>query len=157
MADVTLRDVQDSDLPVFFGFRQDPEANRMAAFTAPDPGDQEAFDALWDRIRSNPEIVARTIESGGQVVGDIGCFDFEGERMVAYWIGRDYWGRGIATEALRRFLTVVTERPLVARVAEGNPGSLRVLTKVGFTVVGDDRAYAHGRGAETAELILRLT
>jgi RimJ/RimL family protein N-acetyltransferase len=63
----------------------------------------------------------------------------DGERQVGYWIARDRWGRGIATAALTALLEQVTERPLCARVAAHNRGSLRVLEKCGFRLVGEER------------------
>ncbi len=53
-------------------------------------------------------------------------------RMVGYWIGKEYWGRGIASEALRLYLVEELQRPLLATVAEHNTGSIRVLEKAGF-------------------------
>jgi RimJ/RimL family protein N-acetyltransferase len=76
---------------------------------------------------------------------------------VTYWIGRQDWGQGIATRALKEFLTgIETTRPLSARAASDNAGSIRVLEKCGFTHVGVDRGFAHGRNEETEEAILRL-
>src|ERR671922_121773 len=73
------------------------------------------------------------------------------------WIGRSYWGQGVATRALKEFLTrIETTRPLYARAASDNAGSIRVLEKCGFTRVGVDRGFAHGRNEETEEVILRL-
>jgi RimJ/RimL family protein N-acetyltransferase len=53
-------------------------------------------------------------------------------------------------------LVLVPTRPIFARVASDNPGSLRVLQKCGFTVVGTDRGYANGRNATIEESILRV-
>ncbi len=50
----------------------------------------------------------------------------------------------------------MTVRPLFARAATDNLGSLRVLQKCGFEVVGRNKEFAHGRGADTEEYILRL-
>jgi RimJ/RimL family protein N-acetyltransferase len=47
-------------------------------------------------------------------------------------------------------------RPLYARAASDNAGSIRVLEKCGFTRVGGGRAFAHGRDEETEEVVLRL-
>ena len=52
--------------------------------------------------------------------------------MIGYWIGRDFWGRGIATAALAAFIAQVKERPLHAFVATHNVGSIRVLEKCEF-------------------------
>src|SRR5919106_2849319 len=122
---VALRKVHDSDLPVFFRQMNDPEAVRMAAFTAKDPADRDAFDALWKRIRASDD-VARTVLADGDVVGSAAVYGEPGEREVTYWIDRAYWGRGIATAALRDLLAEVPERPLYARAAADNEGSLCV-------------------------------
>ncbi len=153
---VTLRPVEDADLPIFFAFEQDPEAIHMAAFTAEDPADRAAFNAHWARIRGNERIILRTILVDGQVAGSLAHFEMFDQPQVSYWLGRAFWGRGIATAGLAAFLKIVTLRPLYARAAKDNLGSIRVLEKNGFVVVGEDRGYANGRGEEVEEAILRL-
>jgi RimJ/RimL family protein N-acetyltransferase len=128
----------------------------MAAFTAEDPQNREVFLTHWAKIMRDDTIVLRTIMVDGEIAGNVVSFVVDGQREVGYWLGRPYWGKGLATQALREFLAVVAERPLYAHVAEDNAASLRVLVKCGFTVVGEGKAYAHGRGGETEELILRL-
>src|SRR4051794_12515477 len=111
-----LRAVQDADLPVIFDLERDPEGVRMAAFTAAHPSDRARFDDHWQRIRASPEVVARTIVEDGVVLGHIAVFGPPAEREVTYWIGREHWGRGVATAALRLLLAEVADRPLHARV-----------------------------------------
>ena len=154
--EVVLREVHDSDLPVFFRQMNDPEAVRMAAFTPEDPGDRDVFDGHWKKIRSSPEVLARTVLADGDVVGNAAVYGEPGEREVTYWIDRAYWGRGVATAALRGLLAEVPERPLYARAAADNAGSLRVLEKCGFRVTTRARGYAHARGEEIDELVLTL-
>ncbi|MET9735783.1 GNAT family N-acetyltransferase [Streptomyces sp. NPDC006458] len=154
--DVVLRAVHDSDLPVFFRQSNDPESLRMAAFTAPDPADRAAFDAHWARIRASDGIVPRTVLADGDVVGHAAVYGAPGEREVTYWIDRYYWGRGIATAALGRLLAEVGERPLYARAAADNAGSLRVLEKCGFRVTGRERGFANARAEEIDEVVLTL-
>jgi RimJ/RimL family protein N-acetyltransferase len=134
---ILLRDVTDDDLPIFFEQQSDPEAQRMAAFPARECA---AFMAHWARILADPTIVKRTIVVEGQVAGNIVSFVQQGQREVGYWLGRPFWGRGIATTALREFLEQVTERPLHAYVAKHNLASLRVLQKCGFTICGASEA-----------------
>ncbi|MBT2390382.1 GNAT family N-acetyltransferase [Streptomyces sp. ISL-1] len=153
---VTLREVTDSDLPDFFRHMSDPESNRMAAFTAKDPTDRAAFDAHWVRIRAS-DAVTRTVLADGVVVGHAAVYGPAEEREVTYCIDRGYWGRGIATAALLALLELVPKRPLAARTAADNAGSIRVLEKCGFTVIGNDRGFANARGAEIDELLLILT
>jgi RimJ/RimL family protein N-acetyltransferase len=153
---VVLREIHDSDLPVFFRQMNDPEAIEMAAFTAKDPADWDAFAAHWKRIRATPGVVNRTVLADGDVVGSAAVYGDPGEREVTYWIDRAYWGRGIATRALRALLAEVPERPLYARAAADNAASRRVLEKCGFRVTAQDRGYANARGAEIDEVVLTL-
>lgn len=154
---ITLRDVTDADLPIFFDQQRDPTYNDMAAFTHKDPNDRAAFDAHWKKIRANPEIKNQTIVFEGQVAGHIASFVLGGEREITYGIARHLWGRGLATEALRAFLAIDPERPLRARAAKDNVGSLRVLAKCGFEVTGEATGFANARGQEIEEVILRLS
>lgn len=159
-ATISLRPVEDADLPIFFAQQLDPEANRMAAFTPRNPADRADFDAHWRRIRADPSIILRTIVSAQgdaeQVAGYLARFVLEGQLEVGYWLGREFWGRGVATAALRLFLAELPERPLRARVAHDNVASLRVLQKCGFVVTGADRYFANARGQEIDEWILTL-
>ncbi|MET9764009.1 GNAT family N-acetyltransferase [Streptomyces sp. NPDC006372] len=152
---VELREVHDSDLPVFYRQMNDPEALHMAAFTPEDPSDRDAFDAHWARVRSSSAVV-RTVLADGDVIGSAAVYGEPGEREVTYWVDRAYWGKGIATAALRALLTEVPERPLYARAATDNTGSLRVLEKCGFRTVASARGYANARGAEIDETVLLL-
>jgi RimJ/RimL family protein N-acetyltransferase len=156
--DVTLREVLDADLAVFYAQTNDPEAVRMAAFTAEDPSDRAWFDAHWARIRSAPGVVLRTVVGErGEVLGHASVYGPPQEREVTYWIGREHWGRGAATAALRELLRLVPDRPLHARAAADNGGSLRVLGNCGFVVTGADRGFANARGEEIDEVVLTLS
>ncbi|MFI5795611.1 GNAT family N-acetyltransferase [Streptomyces sp. NPDC051677] len=152
---ITLRQVHDSDLPVFFRQMNDPESLRMAAFTPKDPADRDAFDRHWKKIRSS-SAVPRTILADGDVVGSAAVYGEPGEREVTYWVDRAYWGRGVATTALLALLGEVGERPLFARAAADNAGSLRVLEKCGFRRTAQATDYANARGEEIEEFVLRL-
>jgi RimJ/RimL family protein N-acetyltransferase len=155
--DLFLRDVVDDDLPIFFEHQLDPDANSVAAFTAEDPADREAFEAHWNRILADPTVIARTIVCDGRVVGSVLSYEMDGKPEVSYWIDKPYWGRGIATRALSAFLADVNRaRPIYAHVVHDNVASLRVLEKCGFTVIGEARGFANARGAEVKEFILAL-
>jgi RimJ/RimL family protein N-acetyltransferase len=75
---------------------------------------------------------------------------------VSYWLGKEYWGKGIATEALGLFLGIIEERPLYARAAKDNAASIRVLEKCGFVISGCERGFANARGEEIDEVVLVL-
>ena len=155
---VHLRDVIENDLPIFFEQQLDPDANYMAAFTARDPTDRNAFMAHWVRILGNETITTKTILFNGQVAGSVASYIDEefGKLEVTYWIGREYWGKGVATMALSTFLDHVPVRPLYGRTAKDNLASLRVMEKCGFTICGEGKGFAHARGQEVEEFILRL-
>ena len=137
-----LRDVREEDLPIFFEHQRDPEAQRMAAFPA---RERDAFMLHWHtKIIGDPTARKRTIVVDGIVVGNVGSWDAGGSRFVGYWIGREYWGRGIATAALSEFLREELTRPLCAYVAAENRGSSRVLEKCGFRQVVGAQPGADG-------------
>ena len=77
-------------------------------------------------------------------------------REVGYWIGQEFWGKGIATQALRLFLEKVALRPMYARAAKDNLASIRVLQKCGFTICGESKGYANARGCEIEEVLFIL-
>jgi RimJ/RimL family protein N-acetyltransferase len=149
-SDVHLRAVVDHDLAIFYEHQLDPEANRMANFLA---RDRDAFMGHWAKILGDETVVVRTIEVEGRVPGNIVSWEHDRERDVGYWIGREHWGKGVATAALSAFLDELDTRPLHAHVATHNIGSIRVLEKCGFQRTGEPTpAGADG----VQELLLKL-
>jgi RimJ/RimL family protein N-acetyltransferase len=140
---VSLREVLPRDLAVLFEHQRDPAATAMANFPS---RERAAFMAHWERILADPGVRVRAIEADGRLAGNVLSFEHDGRREVGYWIGREFWGAGVATAALAAFLDLETARPLYAGVARWNAGSLRVLEKCGFDVCDE-----HGD-----HLILRL-
>jgi RimJ/RimL family protein N-acetyltransferase len=155
--DVQLRPVEPGDLDALFEHQRDPEANRMVAFGPVDPDDRSAFVRRWQRSLADPDVVARSVEADGRLAGSVLLWRDEAldAPEVTYWLGRDFWGRGIATEALRQFLALIPTRPLYGRAAGTNPASVRVLEKVGFRLVRVDRDVESTRG-RVDEHVLRL-
>jgi RimJ/RimL family protein N-acetyltransferase len=154
---VQLRPIQKEDLPVLFEQQRDPEAVYMAAFTAKDPEDREAFDAHWAKIIDNETVVIRAILCNGTIAGSVLSYVLEDSPEVSYWIGKSFWGRGVATAALKMFLTLESARPIYARAAKDNIGSIRVLEKCGFTPLNETRGFAQARGAQIEEVVCILT
>ena len=152
--EVTLRAVLPEDLPIFYEHQRDPQATRMAAFP---PRDRGAFDAHWEKIMCDDSLVKLTILSGSAVAGNAVSFVRNGRREVGYWIGREFWGRGIATAALRALLERITERPLHAGVAKHNVASLSVLEKCGFTISCEEKWSPPTGGDDVDDYILILT
>jgi RimJ/RimL family protein N-acetyltransferase len=139
---VRLREIERGDLPWIYEFNLDAEANRLAGTI---PRNADAFKAHWEKVLADSDIVMKAISVGDRLLGHICCFKRDGFHLVGYWVGRDFWGQGIASRALELFLKEVTIRPLHAYVATSNSASLRVLQKCGFVVQrvevspGDDR------------------
>lgn len=151
-----LRPVEASDLDSFFVHQQDQDANHMAAFGAKDPFDRGVFDQHWQYILNEDSIVARTIEVDGSVAGHILSFIEDDVRSLSYWLGKEFWGRGITTAAVEKFLQDFPERPLRARAVADNEAAVRILTGRGFTEMGEERSFATSRGEVVREVILEL-
>jgi RimJ/RimL family protein N-acetyltransferase len=149
---ISLRPVILADLPTLFTHQIDPEAVRMAAFP---PRDHDAFMAHWQKILADPQLYARAILVDGVVAGNIGSWTSGSERMVGYWVGREFWGQGVATAALTQFIREIPDRPLVAHVVKHNAGSIRVLRKCGFMETGKE-AFVGADGRPEEELIFKL-
>ncbi len=161
---VMLRETRREDVPRFFEHQTDPEGMRMVGSVRANHLDRDAFIARWDGILANDALIKRAIvlaepASGGEiVVGSINCFEripdparpctiFPGPE-IGYWLGREHRGKGIASEAVKLFLADVTRRPLYARAASDNVGSIRVLQKAGFKEIGREMFFANMRGTD---------
>jgi len=140
---ITLRPIDEADIEVFYEHQADPAAAAMAAFPTRDRAAH--FDHWTRNVVGNPDGIIRTVLVDGAVAGNVvSWMDAELGRLMGYWIGREFWGRGVATEAVHLYLAELVERPIYAFVALHNIGSQRVLEKNGFTRVsakseiGDD-------------------
>ena len=151
---------------MFFEQQLDPEANRMAAFTAADPSDREAFAARWARILAGDAVAVTTIlADDGAVAGSVLLWRdpaLDGPE-VSYWLGRSSGARP-RTAALGVPAEIET-RPLYGRAAKDNVASIRVLEKCGFVSVrgagtrprGDRRGRAPPRRVKRIERAQRRT
>ncbi|MEO8285780.1 MAG: GNAT family N-acetyltransferase [Chloroflexota bacterium] len=153
---VQLREITEADLPTIFEQQLDPTANYMAAFISRIPADRDAFNEHWKKILANDAIIKRVILCDGRIVGNVACFEWEGKLEVSYWIGREYWGKGIATKALSLLIELINTRPLYAYAATDNKGSIRVLEKCGFTHYGYHKEYSNARDEDVEQVIYIL-
>jgi RimJ/RimL family protein N-acetyltransferase len=151
VAEVRLRPVTEEDLPILFEHQRDPDAIQMAALK---PREWDAFAERWAKILVDESVTACAIDLDDAVAGHIVSFDRDGVREVGYWIGRAFWGQGIATAALNEFVRMNEFRPLHATVARNNPASIRVLEKCGFMITGYRTAPADDRWDEEIEEVL---
>lgn len=156
MNHIELRPLDDDDLDAIFEMMRDPDAVAMAAFTAEDPDDRAAFDAWIDRQRAADGVVNLVVTENGGFAGTAASFDVAGGREVSFWIARQAWGRGVASEALRLLVSREPVRPLYARAAAHNTGSIAVLERNGFTEVSRNVDFAPGVGREVEAVVFAL-
>jgi RimJ/RimL family protein N-acetyltransferase len=149
---ILVRELAASDLPILFKQQADTESSVMAAVPS---RDRKAFDEHWAKIMMDEDITLRTIVVEGRVAGYLVSFLLLEKRQVGYWLGKEYWGKGIATQALTKFLKIVKTRPLWAHVATHNVASRRVLEKCGFKVVVEGN-NVNIADEEVEEFVLRL-
>ncbi len=148
---VSLRSVEDQDVEVFFGHQADPVAVEMAAFPA---RDRDQLSAHWAKLRGDETLFVRTIVADGLVAGNIGSWPDSGRQFLGYWIGREFWGRGVATQALSLLADELSIRPLHAHVVKHNVGSIRLLDKCGFSCDGEAEASSPVDGIEELTYVL---
>ena len=153
---IKLRQSENSDLAFFFQFQLDKEAIYLAAFTPKDPTDKAAYLEKYTKHLNDPTINMQTILVDETIAGSIAKFMMEGDAEITYWIDRNFWGKGIATTALKNFLNIENTRPMFGRVAFDNIGSQKVLEKCGFIKIGTDKGFANARQTEIVEFIYRL-
>ncbi|MEM7474563.1 MAG: GNAT family N-acetyltransferase [Planctomycetota bacterium] len=153
ITNVQLRQIQPSDLPQLFEFQRDAESNQMAFIH---PRSRQDFDEHWEKVLVDPTVTVRAILAEDNLAGSISCYHSEGSNYIGYWLGRQFWGRGIATAALRMLLDEVDTRPLLSRVAVTNIGSIRVLEKCGFQEVRRQWSPATQRFAACEEVLMEL-
>jgi RimJ/RimL family protein N-acetyltransferase len=148
-----LRNVVETDLDAFYEHQRDPRATEMALFPA---RDREAFDAHWRRLLANDALYVRTIVHEGEPAGNVLCWEDDGRRLVGYWVGPEFWGKGLATRGLAELVHEVPERPLHAWVATSNVASIRVLEKCGFVRVGAKTEHDERLGQDVELLLVEL-
>ena len=153
---IVLTKTIEEDLNAFFQFQLDREANYLAAFTAKDPNDKAAYIEKYTPFLTDPTINMRTIKINDEIVGSIAKFVMHGDAEITYWIDKKFWGKGIATAALKALLALEDTRPIFGRVAFDNFGSQKVLEKCGFVKTGTDKGFANARQAEIEEFIYKL-
>ena len=130
-----LDDVE--ELPVV---ASDPDIVRYMNHRFPSPYTRADADA-WIRVQlDGPQVRNWAIEVDGALAGGIGltsgAFEHAGNLAIGYWVGKRFWGRGVASDALRALTAhaVATLRPrrLWANVMAANAPSARVLEKAGY-------------------------
>ena len=153
---VSLRKSIEPDLEVFYHNQTDEEANFMAAFTPKNTKDKNAYLKKWNKLMTDDTVHMQSILIDNKVVGCMVKFVMDGDSDITYAIDKEYWGKGITSEAVKQFLKIETTRPLYGRVANDNYGSQKVLEKSGFLKIGTNMYFANARGTKIEEYIYRL-
>ncbi len=152
---VVLRKTESSDLEALFLHQLDNESAYMAAFVNEKWNDKNAYLDKWNKLLADNANI-RTIIADDKIAGSVSTWLLMDELQISYGLGKEYWHRGIATNALQQFLAITKERPLYGRVAFDNIGSAKVLMKCGFRKIGEDKFYAFARKQEIVEFIYLL-
>lgn len=150
---VHLREIEEDDLPRLCEFNLEPDSNRLAMTIS---RGADAFAAHWKNVLTDPNVIAKAILVGSVLAGSISCFKHDGLNNIGYWLGQDFWGKGVGSRALELLLKEIQSRPLYARVATTNRASLRVLQKCGFVVQSVHLSPASDRYLECEETLLIL-
>ena len=154
---LTLREPEDDDAEALFAWRRDEQAARFWLEDAPaSPAAARAVVARWQRRFAFKAEIRWVIASrdDGTPRGACGFTYFVPavcRGHIVYEIGRDAWGQGLATEAVRAIAAFGLREAgldrIEAVVVPGNDASARVLQKAGFEEEGLLRAYGRWRGA----------
>jgi len=155
-ARLTLRAPTTGDAPRIAGLCGDFEIPRMTTrmpwpYKLDDAVGFVSRAAAQDRARENTFLIEDAVEG---VVGCVGLFMTERLPEIGYWVGRPYWGKGIATEASRAALAWSKsswgKRAIVAGHFVDNPVSGTVLCKAGFLYTGEVAIrHSQARGEDT--------
>ena len=151
---ITLRGLLPSDLDRLVSLANDENVSRYLVYTFPYPY-TKADAEWWINIGSKQHgATTRVIEYRGEFSGlvgitpQIGWRDHLGE--IGYWLGSEYWGKGIAAEALQQMtdygFTNLQLKKLYAPVLAPNAASMRVLVKCAYKLEGVLKSEVHKNG-----------
>lgn len=154
--DTKIVDMKKEDLDTFFQYHFDESANFMVAFANKNSVNREFFDLKWKKILEDDSIVKKSILWNQKLAGYIVFFERLGRHEVGYWLGREFWGKGIATKSLLQFINQNTTRPMYGCVVTDNIASVNVLAKCGFHIIDTEKAFANARDMEVDEYIMIL-
>ena len=141
-----LRRVKPTDLQAMYAYGSDPEVSRFVTWERHKSlQDTEVFlNFILDRYEEE-QVAPWAIEykSNGQMIGTIDFVQWEPASRVAeigYVLHRDYWKKGIMTEAVKRVIQFGFEQMNLVRIQAvclpENAGSYRVMEKAGFQYEG---------------------
>jgi RimJ/RimL family protein N-acetyltransferase len=151
---IQLRPVLADDIALFFEHHLEVRPLPVGASITER---KATFTEGWEQMLADETVLARTIVSGRDVAGYVICSRQREKPTISSWLGRKFWGHGIATKAVKSFVDLVEERPVYARVAYDNLAALQVLRKIGFAIIGHDSFFSDAHGYEIDEIICALS
>jgi RimJ/RimL family protein N-acetyltransferase len=154
---VQLRPVVKSDIAQFFEHHLELRPLPAGASVADLEARKATFVDRWEQMLSDKNVMARTIIWKDAVAGYVARLIQRDKPSISCWLGRDYWGKGVATQAVQAFLDLIEKRPIYARVAYDNLAAMQVLRKIGFEIVEHDSFFSDAHGYEIDEIILALS
>ena len=136
----------DTDLHTFVALLDDPAVWRYLPDPFPAPLTPEIAADLIELSNTSSHHDVMAVEVEGSVVGQVRLLLDEGRPEarggeISYWLGKRYWGRGIASDAVelfthRCFHKYPNLETIVAQVHQDNLPSARALTKSGYRARG---------------------
>lgn len=149
---VVLREFESSDASLLREYLNNPQVTKHLTTSIPQPYGEK--DAEWWINEGSKAGIVRVIEYEGVFVGAVGAnrktFEHARSAEIGYWLAQGYWGKGIATVALRKLSSLIFQSTDIVRlqayVFEGNFASARVLEKAGYQLEGVLRkaVFKHG-------------
>jgi RimJ/RimL family protein N-acetyltransferase len=167
-----LRPLNLADAPEIARLVNDFEVSRYTA-TIPYPYDlqmaldfiatPEAAPEAASRFIDDPEaalVLAIELKSSGHLLGCVGLQKTPQGPELGYWIGREFWRRGYASEAAGRLVRLAFENfalpELIASAVTVNDASHRVLEKIGFVICGTGEIHSKAQNGDLPVIHRRL-
>lgn len=158
---IVLRRPMASDAPAIACLANDYGVAGMTALMPYPYGLADAEGWIARQAQRDPDTdLALVIEKAGQPAGVIGIHPGKDGHGFGYWLGRSYWGQGLATEAAVSLLDWVRRNGVLRYLRSGhfmdNPASGAVLVKAGFLYTGevsDIDCLARGKAVPSRRMI----
>ncbi|ASP35778.1 GNAT family N-acetyltransferase [Labrenzia sp. VG12] len=114
----------------------------------------------WRDIETADELGLH-IDHNGRMIGGMGFKKLQETPEIGYWLGRPYWGKGFMSEAVEAAVTWLFQNTgherLAGEAMTENSGSLKVLEKLGFRLVGEVGCKSVSRGTTIPALRMEVT
>ena len=150
-----LREFKEDDKAQLVHILNEPEVVKYLSSKIPKPYTMQ--DAQWWISTGSKIGIVKAIECNGTLIGCIGAdrgeFEYQRSAEIGYWIAKDYWRQGVATQAINELIPLIFKTTnivrLFASVFSKNTASIRVLDKCGLqleaihkkAIYKDDKFY----------------